>query len=95
MKVDNGIATDWLRWLHQEEIPRIVATGCFTHAVILQLLEVDNSDGPTYAVQYHAESKALYNRFIREHSVPLQKIAAETWGSQVVSFRSVLQVITE
>ena len=49
----------WLQWLKEEHIPDIINTGCFTHATILQLLETDDSEGPTYAVQYFAESKSL------------------------------------
>ena len=47
----HSIASQWLQWMKEEHIPDIIATGCFTHAVILRLIEVDETQGPTYAVQ--------------------------------------------
>lgn len=67
-KVSHAIAADWLSWLKTEHIPDLVQTGCFTHAVILHLVEADDEEGVTYAVQYHAESQALYNRYMDKHS---------------------------
>jgi hypothetical protein len=92
-KIEGGIAEDWLAWLKEEHIPDILQTGCFTHATILQLIENDNSDGPTYAVQYHAESKALYNRYIEIFATGLRQKVIEKWGNQFISFRTVMQVV--
>ena len=62
VKVDNSIGDAWLQWLKERTYPGGGGNGLFfTHAVVLQLIEVDNSDGPTYAIQYHAPSKGLYN----------------------------------
>ncbi len=68
IKVQESVKDKWLAWLKDEHIPEVIGTGCFTHAVILQLLEVDISEGPTYAIQYHAQSKGLYNNYIENHA---------------------------
>lgn len=93
VKAEHSIATKWLAWLKEEHIPEIIGTGCFTHATILHLLETDESDGITYAVQYHAESKALYNRYIEKFSEVMRKKATGKWGNQFVVFRSVMEVV--
>lgn len=93
VKVDHSIAAPWLDWLKTEHIPEIIGTGCFTDARILRLLEVDESDGLTYAIQYHAESKALYNRYIREYSEPMRNKGTEKWGEKFVAYRSVMQIV--
>jgi len=93
VKVDHSIADDWLSWLQQVHIPEIIATECFTDARILRLLEVDESDGITYAVQYHANSKALYNRYIKEYSAGMRNKVTEKWGDKLVAFRSVMQIV--
>ena len=93
VKVDYSIADAWLSWLQQEHIPDIIATECFTDARILRLLEVDESDGITYAVQYHANSKALYNRYIKEYSTGMRNKSTEKWGDKFVAFRSVMQIV--
>ena len=92
-KVDHRIATVWLKWMREEHMPAIISTGCFTKATILELIEVDTTDGPTYAVQYQAESKSKYNQYIEQFSDEMRKNALEKWGESVISFRSVLQVV--
>ncbi|MFD2918526.1 DUF4286 family protein [Terrimonas rubra] len=92
-KVDHSIAVLWLNWMKQEHIPEIIATGCFTHATILHMIETDETDGLTYAVQYHAESKALYNRYIKDFATALSNKATSKWGNKYIAFRSVLQIV--
>jgi len=93
VKMETAIHQPWLQWMQDTHIPEVVGTGCFTHAVILRLLETDDSEGPTYAVQYHAESKALYNRYIDKFSGEMRQRAFEKWGNRFIAFRSVMQVV--
>ena len=93
VKAEKSIADAWLDWMKAEHIPDIIGTGCFTKATILRLLEVDETDGPTYAVQYLAESHAQYNRYIEIHSATMRKKAYDKWGEKFIAFRSVMQVV--
>ncbi len=93
VKLETAIHQPWLQWMQDTHIPEVVGTGCFTHAIILRLLETDDSEGPTYAVQYHAESRALYNRYIEKFSGEMRQRAFEKWGNRFIAFRSVMQVV--
>ena len=92
-KITSAIAEDWLQWLQEVHIPEIIATGCFTHANILRLLEVDDSEGPTYAIQYMADSKELYEGYLAIFADALRKKSFDKWGNQFISFRSVMQIV--
>ncbi len=93
IKIDSAIENEWLQWLKEEHIPDMINTGCFIHATILQLLETDVTEGPTYAIQYHAESKAIYNRYIYQFSDIMRQKSFDKWGNQFIAFRSVMQVV--
>jgi len=93
IKVHSSIEHDWLAWLKEEHIPDVTGTGCFTHAVILKLMEVDETEGPTFAVQYYAESKALYNQYIERFAPGMRQKSFDRWGDQFIAFRSVMQVV--
>ena len=93
IKIEDPIATDWLKWLQQEHIPEVMQTGCFSSYKIVRLLEVDDSEGPTYAIQYSADSKADYNRYIQLHAGELRDKSFRKWGDRFVAFRSVMQVV--
>ena len=93
IKVDNCIAEDWLTWLKEEHIPEVMETGCFTSNTILQILEIDDSEGPTYAIQYKVESKALYNNYLNKHAAVMRGKSFEKWGSQFIAYRSFMQIV--
>ena len=93
VKVEAQIANAWLQWLLQEHIPEVMQTKCFADHRVLRLLEVDNSEGPTYAIQYFARSKADYNRYIELYASQLRKHSLEKWGERFIAFRSVMEVV--
>jgi hypothetical protein len=92
-KVEASIAADWLRWMQSEHIPAVMATGCFVDFKIVRLLEVDDTEGPTYAVQYYASDKATYDRYAAQHATALRNDAFKKWGNSFIAFRSVMEVI--
>jgi hypothetical protein len=93
IKVDVTIADTWLQWMRDEHIPDVTGTKCFTHAVILRLIEADETDGITYAIQYHAESKDKYNRYIQDHAEDMRKRGFDKWGNKFIAFRTVMEVV--
>lgn len=93
IKVHESIKDEWLHWLKEEHIPEVIQTGCFTSSSILQLLEVDDTEGPTYAIQYKAESKAIYNHYIEKHAGMMRQKSFDKWGDKFIAFRSVMQVV--
>lgn len=93
IKIAEPIHEDWLHWLQQEHVPEVLATGCFEKATVTRLLEIDDSEGPTYAVQYHAPSKAMYNKYIEKFSEGLRKKSFNKWGNQFIAFRSLMQIV--
>lgn len=93
MKVDNAIAEEWLQWQTGEHIPEIMSTALFVDHKFFRLLEHDDSDGPTYVVQYFAETKENYDRYIKEFAPALRKKAIDKWGDRFISFRTLLKVM--
>lgn len=94
VKVSKGIAAEWLSWLQNEHVPEVVATGCFTGARIVRLLDVDDSEGPTYAIQYSAPDLQQYENYIAQFADAMRAKSFEKWGNSFIAFRSVMEVIT-
>jgi len=93
IKVETQIADDWLQWLLNHHIPDVMYTNCFTKYKVVRLLEVDESEGPTYAIQYYAESKSDYNRYIEIYAPDMRQRSFEKWGEHFIAFRSVMEVV--
>ncbi|MFX8523750.1 DUF4286 family protein, partial [Acinetobacter baumannii] len=73
--------------------PEVMATGCFTKYHFAKVLETDETEGMTYTVQYFAESKADYNRYIELHATALRADAQKSWGDKTIGFRSLMQFV--
>lgn len=91
IKVESSIATQWKSWLLEEHIPEVMNTNCFVDHKVLRLLNVDESDGPTYIVQYIAESEDDYNRYIDEFADELRKSSTDKWQGRFIAFRTVME----
>lgn len=92
-KVHNSIAVEWLQWLKDVHVKDVMASDCFTEYKIVKLLEVDETDGPTFAVQFSAESKGLYNLYIEKFAGEMRQQSFDKWGDKFLSFRSIMQIV--
>jgi hypothetical protein len=93
-KVAAHVAAQWLLWMQQQHIPAVMATNCFTAYKMVRLLDVDDSEGPTYAVQYQAAGKDCYDRYVLEFADGLREDAYAKWGNNFISFRSLMEEVS-
>ena len=91
VKLQASIHHEWMNWLNKEHIPVVLNTGCFTDVHILRLLHTDDSEGPTYAVQYHAANEAMLNSYIKNFLPAMEQLSLNRWGDQFVSFSTILK----
>ncbi|MBZ5858725.1 DUF4286 family protein [Flavihumibacter profundi] len=93
LKIDWSIMEDWLKWMKDEHMPEVLSTGCFENSRLLRLIEVDETDGPTFAAQYTAKTREAYNRYITQYAEILRKKSFEKWGNRFIAFRSVMELV--
>lgn len=93
IKIDPSIHEDWLKWIPQSYIPFIEGTGKITRHQLLRLREIDDSEGPTYALQLFFDSKAQYNAFISRYSKELESRRMAAWGEKMLSFATLMEIV--
>lgn len=93
IKVDWPIHEEWLKWMMDIHIPEVIGTGCFERHQLVRLLEVDETEGPTYSVQYYATSKAKYDEYIELYSSTLRQKSIDLWGDKFIAFRTIMQIV--
>ena len=91
--INNAVAADWLTWMKESHIPEVMKTNCFTEYKIVRLLETDESEGLTYAIQYYAAFKSDYNRYIELYATALRAQTITKWGNSFIAFRSLMEVV--
>ena len=93
IKITDSIHHDWVKWMKEKHIPEVLSKNCFTECRMVRLLDIDDSDGPTYAMQYSANTREDYERYIEVYSPALRKDLIDKWGSNFVAFRSLMEVV--
>ena len=92
VKVDWDISADWAAWMKEIHMPEVMSTGCFEKCQFVRLLQVDETDGPTYAAQYYAASLGKYDDYIHRFSSDLRQKTMDKWGDQFIAFRTLMEV---
>jgi hypothetical protein len=91
LKIDWSAVEEWLRWMREEHIAEVLATGCFFDANMFKLLEQDDTEGPTFIVQYTCNKKIDYLKYKKDFAPALQEKGAAKFGTSVVAFRSIME----
>jgi hypothetical protein len=94
VKVSVSMAEEWIIWLKKEHIPDVLGTGCFEHAQVYRLLEVDDAEGPTYVVQYRVAKEEDYQHYLEKFAPDMRQRSYDKWGDRFIAFRSFMQVLS-
>jgi hypothetical protein len=92
-KVDWLVHDAWLKWMIEVHIPNVISTGCFDKHTLVRILETDESEGATYAVQYHTDVIERYHEYIGSHSSALRKEVMDKWGARIISFHTLMGTV--
>ena len=95
VKIDGAAAGDWLSWMRREHIPEVIATGMFVGYRLLRIMDDEEDDGLTYAVQYTSASQAQFDTYLRSYAADLQRKHKEKFGTHYVAIRTLMQVVEE
>ena len=90
--VDESIAEDWLLWMQEEHIPKVMATGKFVSNRLLKVVDSPN-EGVTYCAQYVAENIGEYQEYQNVYAPALQHELNEKFKEQFVAFRTLMEYL--
>ncbi|HEX9512090.1 MAG TPA: DUF4286 family protein [Puia sp.] len=93
VKVSWNILEEWLAWELDEDIPAVLATGLFDAYKFFRLLEQDETEGPTFVVQYFTSSLENYQKYIIEFAPVLQENGRNKWGDGSIAFRTLMSLV--
>ncbi len=91
--VAHSISDLWVAWMKEKHIPEIMKTGCFNKYQFVKLLEVDESEGLTYTVQFYAADRTAYEHYLNAFAPALREDAFKSWGDKIIGFRSLMALV--
>lgn len=91
--IPGEISKDWLKWMKEKHIPAIMETKLFEKNTLLQLINIDEQDGITFALQLYTDSELKYDEYEERFAPTLRIDAKQVWGEQILSFRTSMRIV--
>lgn len=89
--VDSGLEQEWLTWIKETHIPRIMRSRRFTRYTLQQLIDPVEKDKKVFNLQFHAAQGDDLNKFLVEDAEIYLGAHDERFGEQVVTFDTVME----
>jgi len=90
--IDKDVEEEWVLWMKETHIPRVMNTGLFIDNKMYKVLTEDEGN-ISYSIQYFAESLDHIERYLGQFAQELIKEHNEKYLNKHVAFRTLLQSI--
>ncbi len=92
--VDGSRATDWVKWMVDEHIPDVMATGCFVSSSLVRDSDADDRKRVGYRAYYRTATDADMERYERDHALRLRAEHSTRYAGAFSARREVLPVVS-
>jgi len=89
--VDESILENWMVWMKNEYIPKIVSTKYFESANMVKVLVEEEMGGVSFAVMYKSTSLEILEDFVVNHSSKFNNELSHKFGKKVLTFMTLLE----
>lgn len=93
VKVELERTNEWLHWMKQEHIPKVMETGYFQDYKLCRLLDDAELDGVTFVIQYTCLNLEDFLIYTTEEAPALQKQHIEKFGADAIAFRTIMELL--
>ncbi len=93
IKIEPEIHDDWMAWMKDKHIPAVMETGYFFDHKMYRLMELNEADGITYAIQYFCDSFENYMQYQKERAPALQEEHTARYKDKFVAFRTLMRAV--
>ena len=94
INIQEDVHDRWLKWMKEEHIPEMLATGKFSKALMTKVLVNEEMGGITYSVQYFTENKQKLEKYYQEDAERLRG-KSKAFEGKFVAFRTELEIVSE
>ena len=92
--VSDNIVEEWLSWIKENHIPRVLQTNLFISASINRI--ISNSDSETtYAIAYKLESLASLQKYETQYAPILRKEYNSKFSNNAPTFITIMELEEE
>jgi hypothetical protein len=81
-------AAEFEKYMADEHIPEVLATGCFAAAYFAK-----EGNGNQYTTAYHVNTPEDLQRYLNQHTAKLRDDFFQRFGDSVKTFRRILDIV--
>lgn len=93
IKVNPEIHIDWLSWMKNSHIPDVMNVRIFLENQVCKILNQDDSEGVTYAIQYKCPTLDEFDNYMLNFAPRLQAEHNTKFKGKFVAFRTLMQIV--
>ena len=93
MQVGWNIHDDWIQWMKEAHLPSVMETGSFERYQWSKIKEIDETDGPSYCIQFFVTDEATLKNYLAYEAGVHDEYLKERWGTDCLIFRTIMEVI--
>jgi len=94
ISIDADVEAEWVEWMKAKHIPDILNTGMFVSARIFRVLNEEDVESTSYAMQYLAESMEHINLYQQRYAPALQEEHHVRFRGKYAAFRTLLEAVS-
>lgn len=93
IKIDWEVHKSWMAFMQEKHIPDLLNTGLFHGHKMFRIMEEDESDGVTYAIQYFFRNMQDYFTYKHDFSEQFQQEHKDLFDKKYVAFRTLMREV--
>jgi hypothetical protein len=91
--LDSAVEADWLTWTKEIYFTNALDSGFVVKHHLLRLRYEVEGNGSTYSAQLYFEKEEHFEKFLENWEYKAMEVLAKRYGSNVVYFQTMLDVI--
>jgi len=93
VNIDADVHDEWLAWMVDEHIPKVLATGLFIDSRMSKMLLEEEGGGITYSIQYTLESMDKMQEYEEKFATDLRNETLVKYDGKFGAFRTMMEVV--
>jgi hypothetical protein len=93
INIDADVHDEWKKWMLEEHIPQVLATGMFVDSRMSRMLLAEEEGGLTYSIQYTLESMEKMREYEDKYAPALRDAVEKKYEGKFGAFRTMMEVV--
>ena len=93
--VSDKVHNAWLNWVHEQHIPFMLDSSYFSKPQVARVITGDKQEGTSFSVQFQVRDMPTLKLWNQEYSAAFQENCSQQFGTEVIFFTTVLELVGE